>query len=80
MNQKCFICDNSEVKIIDRPKGYDGKLVICTKCTQYKISRTVEKQVKKKKDIDLSLSDKVKNYYENEGKPYEINSINLKSK
>lgn len=75
MNQKCYLCDNLEAKITERPNGYDGKHVICPKCTQYRITRNIVAKVNNGYKIPAALSDKVRAHFEKTGKPFEINTI-----
>ena len=77
MNQKCFLCDNAGAQITDRPNGYDGKHVICPKCSHYRISRNGANTIIHGLKVSASLSDKVKNHFEKTGKPLEINTITL---
>ena len=77
MNQKCFLCNDAGTKIVDRRKGYDGKHVICPKCTHYRISRNGAKKINNGHKAPISLSDKVKSHFEKSGEPFEINTITL---
>lgn len=77
MNQNCFLCDNSGAQITDRPNGYDGKHVICLKCTHYRISRNGVNNIIHGRRVPTFLSDKVKSYFEKTGEPFEINTITL---
>lgn len=79
MNQKCYLCNNARAKIYDRPNGYDGKLVICSKCAQYRISRNGANKIIRGHKVAISLSEKVKSHFEETGEPFEINSITLTS-
>jgi len=77
MNQKCYLCNNAGSIIYDRPNGYDGKLVICPKCTHYRISRNGVNKIIRGHKVPTSLSDKVKRHFEETGEPFEINTIIL---
>jgi hypothetical protein len=77
MNQNCFLCDNTGAKITDRPNEYDGKHVICPKCTHYRISRNAVNKIIHGHKVPTSFSDKVKIHLETTGEPYEINTITL---
>ena len=75
MKQKCFLCNNTVTKIIDRPNGYDGKRVVCPKCIQYRISRNCANKIIHGHKFPNSLSNNVKSHFEETGEPFEINTI-----
>lgn len=77
MNQKCFLCDNTGAKIIERPNGYDGNHVICPKCTHYRISRNAVNKIIQGHKVHTSLLNKVSSHFEKTGESYEVNTVTL---
>jgi hypothetical protein len=77
MNQKCFLCDNAEAKIIERPNRYDGNHVNCPECTHYRISRNAVNKLMHGYKVPTSLPDKIRSHFEKSGEPYEVNTVTL---
>lgn len=77
MNQKCYLCDRADAQIIERPDGYDGKLVMCPSCTHYEIDRNAEIKINHGHRIPDTLINKVRSHFNKTGKPYRVGTIDL---
>ena len=77
MNQKCFLCDNTGAKIIERPNGYDGNHVICPECTHYRISRNAAVLLGKDKEDSKTIFSEIKDLYDKRSKIVHTGNSNI---